>query len=27
VSELLGAGACASLDEALSKRDARPEAA
>jgi len=27
VGDLLGAGACASLDEALSKRQARPEAA
>jgi diguanylate cyclase (GGDEF)-like protein/PAS domain S-box-containing protein len=27
VGELLGAGACASLDDALSKRDVRPEAA
>ena len=27
VGELLGAGACASLDEAISKRNARPEAA
>jgi len=27
VGELLDAGACTSLDEALSKRDVRPEAA